>query len=68
LGAKFQRTSSHLVFLNSLLGGLVLAPQGGMTLAQAVKRLRPKQENARNTLLRADLRESEQAFLFILCL
>jgi hypothetical protein len=36
-----------LVFLNSLLGGLILALQGGMTLAQAVKKPKPRQERMR---------------------
>jgi hypothetical protein len=49
-GGKFQRVSSHLVFLSSLLGGLILAPQGGITLAQPTKRPRPKQESARKGL------------------
>jgi hypothetical protein len=46
-GARFHRTSSHLVLRNSLLGGLVLAEQGGMTLAQAVKKPKPQQERMR---------------------
>ena len=50
LGGRFQRVSSHLVLRSSLLGGLVFAPQGGITLAQAVKRDKPRQEIVINRL------------------
>jgi len=55
--------SSHWVFLSSRVGGLILAPQGGMTLAQAVKRLKPRQEIARMGRFNLLLNELEGLFL-----
>jgi len=60
---RFQRMSSHWVFLSSWVGGLILAPQGGMTLAQAVKRLKPMQEIARMGRFNLLLNELEGLFL-----
>jgi hypothetical protein len=46
------------VFLSSLLGGLVLALQGGMTLAHPVKRIIPRDENTTNRLFEKLLERS----------
>jgi len=59
LGGKFQRVNSHLVLRSSLLGGLVFAPQGGITLAQAVKRDKPRQEIVINRLFKLLLKGVE---------
>jgi hypothetical protein len=66
LGGKFQRVNSHLVLRNSLLGGLVLAPQVGMTLAQAVNRDKPRQEIVINRLFELLLRGLESTILMVI--
>jgi integral membrane sensor domain MASE1 len=63
LGGKFQRVNSHLVLRSSLLGGLIFAPHGGMTFAQAVKSDRLRQQTVVNRLFRLLLEGLESTIL-----
>jgi len=56
------------VLRNSLLGGLVLAVQGGMTLAQAVKKPKLRQESMRKKRFIGPLEGLKVAILMVIFL